>query len=148
WVKKLLEEEGIKCRKDSLGNLFARIGPDDVQAVAIGSHLDTVKKGGLYDGALGVLIGVECLIKLKENDRNRDKSYELIVFKAEEGNPLGGTFGSRLITGQVDVEKLDKKLLDYLNLEIDDIRQSSGTLKNYKAFIETHIEQGTILEDN
>lgn len=148
WLKSRLEAEKISCWNDAMGNLFARIGPDNSQAVAIGSHLDTVKNGGLYDGALGVMIGVECLIQLKNDERYKDKAFELIVFKAEEGNPLGGTFGSRIVTGEVDVEGLDMELLKSLNLEVDNIRTSSNTLKNYKAFIEPHIEQGVTLEQN
>src|SRR5699024_8902062 len=61
WVQKELELLGAEVRVDSIGNLFGRIGPQNVQPIAFGSHLDTVKNGGLFDGALGVFVGLECL---------------------------------------------------------------------------------------
>src|SRR5699024_4853878 len=148
WVKNELELIGAEVRIDSIGNLFGRIGPKDVAAVAFGSHLDTVRQGGLYDGALGVMVGLECLRFLKENQYDQRTAYELICFKAEEGNPLGGTFGSRAVTGKIDFNNVDLHLLDSYNIQKDYILQAKKDFPKYKSFLELHIEQGTVLEDN
>lgn len=147
WLEGMLKKQDIKVRRDSVGNLFARIGPENKTAYAFGSHLDTVKYGGLYDGALGVIVGLECLLHLNRNNVN-DNAYELICFVGEEGNPLGGTFGSRLITGQIDIESLDDKLIESQNMSKDILKKAHNTLDDYSGFIELHIEQGTVLESN
>lgn len=147
WLEGMLKKQDIKVRRDSVGNLFARIGPANKTAYAFGSHLDTVKYGGLYDGALGVIVGLECLLHLNRNNVN-DNAYELICFVGEEGNPLGGTFGSRLITGQIDIESLDDKLIESQNMSKDILKKAHNTLDDYSGFIELHIEQGTVLENN
>ena len=116
WLEEELKKNDIRVRRDAIGNLFARIGPKDKPVYAFGSHLDTVKNGGLYDGALGVIAGLECLLHLKEYN-SQNTAYELVCFVGEEGNPLGGTFGSRVITGQVNSEELD-----------DDVLQAAGIL--------------------
>src|SRR5699024_1222727 len=89
WLEEKLEKQGVKVRRDSVGNLFARIGPEDKPAYAFGSHLDTVKNGGLFDGALGVMAALECLLQLK-GQISQNTSYELVCLVGEEGNPLGG----------------------------------------------------------
>jgi hydantoinase/carbamoylase family amidase len=148
WVKKELESHGARVREDEVGNLYGRIGPENTAPIAFGSHLDTVKHGGLFDGALGVFVGLECIRVLKEHKLDTHMAYELICFKGEEGNPLGGTFGSRTVTGQINPEEFDEDLLKSVNVSRTDIRKAMNTLPEYKAFLELHIEQGTILEEN
>src|SRR5690625_1087086 len=77
WLEKELQNHGITARRDAVGNLFARVGPENAPVYAFGSHLDTVKQGGLFDGALGVMIGLECLIQLKEKNL-KHAAYELV----------------------------------------------------------------------
>src|SRR5699024_3561964 len=148
WVQKELELLGAEVRVDSVGNLFGRIGPQNIRPIAFGSHLDTVKNGGLFDGALGVFVGLECLRVLKENQFDKQKSYELICFKGEEGNPLGVTVGSRAATEQIDLNTLDDSLLSPFDLSKDKLLKASDNFPGYKAFLELHIEQGTVLENN
>lgn len=147
WLEEELKKNDISVRRDTIGNLFARIGPKDKPLYAFGSHLDTVKNGGLYDGALGVLAGLECLLQLKKvNPQNA--AYELVCFVGEEGNPLGGTFGSRVITGQVNSDDLDADVLQAAELTKEQVQEASNTIEDYAGFIELHIEQGTVLENN
>lgn len=148
WVAEELNSYGARVRKDAVGNLFGRIGPEDAPVIAFGSHLDTVKNGGLFDGALGVFAGLECLRVLKEQKQDANIAFELVCFKGEEGNPLGGTFGSRTVTGQINPEELDDALLESLGVSKSDICNTMDTLPEYEAFIELHIEQGTVLENN
>lgn len=147
WLEEELKKNDISVRRDTIGNLFARIGLKDKPVYAFGSHLDTVENGGLYDGALGVLTGLECLLQLKKvNPQNA--TYELVCFVGEEGNSLGGTFGSRVITGQVNTEDLDEDALYNAELTKKQVQEASNTIENYAGFIEMHIEQGTVLENN
>lgn len=147
WLEEELRNNGISVRRDSIGNLFARIGPEDKPVYAFGSHLDTVKNGGLYDGALGVMAALECLLQLKEQN-SQNTAYELVCLVGEEGNPLGGTFGSRVITGQVKNDDLDDDILKAAALTKEQIKDASNTIQDYAGFIELHIEQGTVLENN
>lgn len=147
WLEQELGKNDIDVRRDSVGNLFARIGPDNAPVYAFGSHLDTVKQGGLFDGALGVIAGLECLIQLKEQ-KPENVAYELVCLVGEEVNPLGGTFGSRLISGLIEVNDLDDELIRALGMTKEQIGLSVNTLEKYTGFIELHIEQGTVLENN
>lgn len=147
WLEEELKNNGISVRRDSIGNLFARIGPEDKPVYAFGSHLDTVKNGGLYDGALGVMAALECLVQLKDQN-SQNTAYELVCLVGEEGNPLGGTFGSRVITGQVNNDDLDDDILKAADLTKEQIKDASNTIQDYAGFIELHIEQGTVLENN
>lgn len=147
WLEEELKKNDISVRRDSIGNLFARIGREDKPVYAFGSHLDTVKNGGLYDGALGVMAALECLLQLKEQN-SQNTAYELVCLVGEEGNPLGGTFGSRVITGQVNSDDLDDDILKVAALTKEQIEEASNTIQDYAGFIELHIEQGTILENN
>lgn len=146
WLEDTLKNENISVRRDTAGNLFARVGPEDAPVYAFGSHLDTVKHGGLYDGALGVMTALECLIQLKDTTENT--AYELVCLIGEEGNPLGGTFGSRLISGLIDIDALDEGILSHHGISRKQLKGASNTLPDYQGFIELHIEQGTILERN
>lgn len=147
WLEEELKKNDIRVRRDAIGNLFARVGPKDKPVYAFGSHLDTVKNGGLYDGALGVIAGLECLLQLKEYN-SLNTAYELVCFVGEEGNPLGGTFGSRVITGQVNSEELDDGILKAAGMTKEQVQEASNTIEDYAGFIELHIEQGTVLEKN
>lgn len=148
WIANELETYGARVRRDSVGNLFGKIGPENAPTYAFGSHLDTVQQGGLFDGALGVFVGLECIRVLKEQGLDQNVAFELICFVGEEGNPLGGTFGSRTLTGQIDPDAFEPSLLESLGLSKDAIREGMNTFPEYEAFLELHIEQGTLLEKN
>src|SRR5699024_7676735 len=81
----------ITINQDKVGNVYIRYGSPKKKAIAFGSHLDTVPEGGLYDGALGVVLGLECLETYIENNHQAKVPLELICFVGEEANPLGGT---------------------------------------------------------
>src|SRR5690625_3191138 len=85
WVARELETYGAHVRKDAVGNLYGKIGAEDAPVIAFGSHLDTVQDGGLFDGALGVFTGLECIRVLSEQMRDANIAFELIIFKGEIG---------------------------------------------------------------
>lgn len=149
-LKKLAEKKGFEIYQDKVGNLFITYNPfNHPTFIMLGSHLDTVKNGGLYDGALGVFAGLEVLESIQDSQYPLNHGLLLVAFNAEEGGPMGGTFGSRTISGAVDLEDphLAEKLSHYL-LTIDDVKESQWDFENVKAFIELHIEQGSYLEDH
>lgn len=145
WLLNKLKENNISSFQDNIGNVFGRIGNPDEKAILVGSHLDTVPQGGLYDGALGVVAGLECLICLKEHKVDFEIPIELVAFVGEEANALGGTFGSRAFARNIPEDIRGK--LDNLPFNYDDILSVSKNRKKYHAFLELHIEQGALLEE-
>lgn len=148
WLRKKLEELNITVTQDPIGNVFGRIGPTNKPAIALGSHLDTVIHGGLYDGALGVVVGLEVLRVIQEKNIQIESPVELIAFRAEEANPLGGTFGSRALVGQLNINAEIEEKLRLVGLTKEDCLSSLQNRNLYKQFIELHIEQGAVLEEN
>lgn len=149
-LKKLADQKGFQVHQDKIGNLFITYNPSNQKNyLMIGSHLDTVKNGGLYDGALGVFAGFEVLESIQEANHPLNHGLILAAFNAEEGGPMGGTFGSRTITGSVDLDdpNLVEKLSEYM-LTVEDVKESRWNFDDIKTFIELHIEQGSYLEDN
>lgn len=142
WFEKILKENNLYSHTDEVGNVFGQYGEGD-NPILIGSHLDTVQNGGLYDGALGVLSGLEVLLTLKENNIKLNHPIMLVAFRGEEANILGGTFGSRVFAGIFD-EKNDD--LEKVGLSKEDILNSRNQ-QNFQSYIELHIEQGQVLEN-
>lgn len=149
-LKKLAEQSGYSVLQDKIGNLFITYNPNESDKfIMLGSHLDTVRNGGLYDGALGVMAGLEVLDSIREQALPLQHGLILTVFNAEEGGEMGGTFGSRAITGAIDLT--DPHLSDRLSqhvLTTEDVSMSEWDFSNIIAFIELHIEQGPYLADN
>ena len=104
FLKGKMEELGINVEMDPVGNLHGVLPGSDPQAgsIVIGSHLDTVIKGGLYDGMLGVTGAIEAAARLKEEGRRLRHPIEIWGFNMEESSILGGTFGSRCVAGKID----------------------------------------------
>ncbi len=145
WLQNQLNHLNLTVYEDSVGNVHGRLGSLDKPAIAFGSHLDTVKNGGLYDGALGVIVGLECLRVLKENGYN-GVPLELISFVGEEANPLGGTFGSRATAGLIKEGDLSDADLKKFNLCMSKIKEARKSDNDYLSFLELHIEQESVLE--
>lgn len=147
YLASKMQLAGMKIWVDSVGNLHGRYEGknEDNPAILVGSHLDAVPHGGRYDGAVGILAGLEALQSIHEAKVLPDQPLEVIAFVAEESSPLGGTFGSRAIAGLVPLE-LNKKAKEWSGLTVEDLREARIQPKNYQAYLELHIEQGPILE--
>lgn len=147
-LKTQMESAGLAVRADTVGNLFGRKegSNPELGTILIGSHLDTVVNGGLYDGNLGIAAALECMRALKDHDTVLRHPVEVVAFNAEEGGVLGGTFGSRCAMGnqRLDVDGIDDKLKT-IGLRRDDILLSKIDYPIEK-YVELHIEQGNILE--
>ncbi len=158
WVISRCEEAGLPVRQDAIGNIFARWSGADPAAPAVGtgSHIDAIPNAGKYDGAVGVLGGLEAIRALQRSGFRPKNSIELLVFATEEPTRFGiGCLGSRLLSGTLSAEAA-AKLRDRDGESVDEVRRKaafSGNLQDvklagghYKAFVELHIEQGPLLE--
>jgi hydantoinase/carbamoylase family amidase len=152
FVRKLMEVAGLATKVDSVGNLIGRLESKnkDKRSIIIGSHIDTVPHGGMFDGTLGVLGGIEVIKVLIENGYRNNHPLEVISFINEEGtaySPIGGTFGSRAMMGLIDINGYLKENIKKINLSENDLKlayRDPNTIKNY---LELHIEQGKKLYD-
>jgi ureidoglycolate amidohydrolase len=158
WLKRLCLEAGLDVKQDAVGNVFARWnGSDrDASAIATGSHIDAIPNSGRYDGTVGVLGGLEAIRALQKCGFKPRRSIELVLFTSEEPTRFGiGCLGSRLLSGALSSERA-AVLQDTEGATLDQIRKTAGfdgALKNvrihegrYHAFLELHIEQGPVLE--
>ena len=113
----------------------------------MGSHLDTVKEGGLYDGMLGVVGAVEAFRAFLADPAEKRVNVHILATNGEEGNDLGGTFGSRAMAGLVDpdVPGYMEKAAAY-GLKREDFDSVQLPMKDGLCYLELHIEQGSTLD--
>ncbi len=95
----------MTARMDGAGNVIGRYGDMDKPVVMIGSHLDSVPAGGIFDGTLGVIAGLECVRVIRENDIKLDYPIEIVGTSEEEGR-FGGMLGAQALTGTVTLPGL------------------------------------------
>ncbi len=151
-------EAGLSVRMDQMGNLFARrAGRDDRRApVQTGSHLDTQPTGGCYDGALGVLAGLEVMRSLNDADYRTEAPLELVMWTNEEGcrfapAMMGSGVHAGLHAREVMLEVQDPDGRRF-GEELERIGYCGTVPCSHRrnptgALIELHIEQGPLLED-
>ncbi|MGD8407949.1 MAG: Zn-dependent hydrolase [Thiohalophilus sp.] len=156
WFKQQLEDAGLEIHEDGAANIHGRLNwNEDIPAVVTGSHLDTVPGAGHLDGALGVLVGLECLRSIKEQNLPLRHPMEVISFTDEEGR-FGGMVGSQSIAGQLSPESIHQAV-DLDGVTLTEAMQSRGydamralharyRPESIHAFLEMHIEQGPILD--
>ena len=155
WLKERICEAGLCYRQDGAGNVFGRLGGEGA-AVLVGSHLDTVLNGGAFDGATGVLAGLECLRRIKEAGTPLSKPLELVSFTDEEGNLVGDFLGSRAFAGLLNKEEMEKGVTSFgrplqdilagTEFSLESILNAHRERPKFEAYLELHIEQGAVLE--
>ncbi|MFP3919080.1 M20 family metallo-hydrolase [Lysinibacillus telephonicus] len=156
---RLCMAQGMTVRMDAIGNVIARKDglKDGLPVIAMGSHLDSVYDGGLFDGLVGVIGGLEVVTSLNEQGIITNHPIEIIVFACEESSRFGvSTIGSKVMTNQLSAKELlslkDRNEISFedalssQNLSIEKIDEVVRNKSELKAFIELHIEQGPILE--
>lgn len=147
-VKKYMTELGMKVTLDAAGNVRGILegSQDALPHILLGSHLDTVTKGGLYDGAYGVAGALAALFQLKDANIRLNHTIEIYGFNGEE-NALGGTFGSRALAGLIDVSKASfvEDIKKYRHTP-EEIKACKRNFNDAKCYIELHIEQGERLD--
>jgi len=144
---------------DAVGNVVGVYHGADPQAKRLltGSHYDTVRNGGKYDGRLGILVPMACVRELHAQGRRLPYGFEVIGFAEEEGQRYKATFlGSGSIIGQFKHAWLDqqdadgitmRQAMQHTGLCIDDIGRLARDPAKYLGFVETHIEQGPVLNE-
>src|SRR5690606_22607823 len=145
WFIEKCRQYAIRTHRDAIGNVFGTIGPESGNGILIGSHLDSVRNGGEYDGALGVVAGLEVLITLAESGEPLDRPVTVVAFRGEEANILGGTFGSRAFCEQSQYGDDVIQRLANTPFTLQQVKETAGT-EHYSNYLELHIEQGKKLE--
>lgn len=154
WVVNGMRELGLRVVVDAIGNIFGhREGVEDVPPVMMGSHIDTVRTGGLYDGNYGVLAGLEVLATLREAGIKTRRPLAVAVFTNEEGARFQpDMMGSLTYVGGIPLqEALATRDAEGLTLEAELQRigfqgQAAVGEPCVDSFVELHIEQGPVLE--
>ncbi len=151
---------GMAVRQDHIGNLVGRYDATGERArtLILGSHLDTVRNAGKYDGPLGVLIALASVERLHERKERLPFAVEVICFADEEGLRFGSTYlGSRVVAGTFGPDDLHLADADGVTLA-EAIRTFGGDPEALDAearqpgdvlgYCEVHIEQGPVLEQH
>jgi beta-ureidopropionase / N-carbamoyl-L-amino-acid hydrolase len=152
--QELCEEIELTVKYDDMGNMYATLaGKQDLPPIVIGSHLDSVIKGGRFDGVLGVLTALEAVYTIKDENIELDYPITIVNFTNEEGarfepslmasGVLSGKFDKRKMIASTDTNEITfAQALNESGFE----GLEENRLKEASAYIELHIEQGPVLE--
>ncbi len=157
-VAEWMRQAGMRVWQDSVGNICGRYeaAQEGAPAVLLGSHLDTVRNAGRYDGMLGVLTAIEVVQGLHQQGLRLAQALEIVGFCDEEGTRFGITLlGSRGLTGtwpdhwlsQTDAAGISvAQAMDNVGLDPARIPQAARSVEAFSSYLELHIEQGPCLE--
>jgi N-carbamoyl-L-amino-acid hydrolase len=144
---------------DAVGNVVGRYhaASKDAKYLLTGSHYDTVRNGGKYDGRLGIFVPMACVRELHKKNKRLKFGIEVVAFAEEEGQRYKATFlGSGALIGDFKPEWLEQKDADgvtmreamqHAGLCVDDIAKIQRDPARYLGFVEVHIEQGPVLNE-
>ncbi len=150
-------DAGMSAHIDAVGNVVGRYLSDTPGAKTLmtGSHYDTVRDGGKYDGRLGILLPIAIVKKMHESGEKLPFHLEIVGFAEEEGVRFKSTFlGSNAIIGQFDMAQLDQRdadgitMRDALTAAGHDVAAIAAIARDpaeLLGFVEVHIEQGPVL---
>ena len=152
WLLERMRSAGLEAEIDGIGSLAGRT-PGSRGHILIGSHTDSVPKGGWLDGSMGVIFGLEIARAFVESGRSDDLGVEVISFIDEEGR-FAGLLGSAAFTGRMtepDIGKLTDERGESLNGALRAAGYAGRELLRcepgrHAAYLEAHIEQGPVLE--
>jgi hydantoinase/carbamoylase family amidase len=155
YITHLMEDEArLTVTIDPVGNLIGRReGKKEKPALLLGSHLDTVRGGGRFDGVSGVIGAIEVARRFEEEGTENIHPVEVVAFVAEEPSPFGlSTIGSRGMAGKLSPELLGslkddagrtlEKAIREIGGDPANIRKAKRSSKDVLAYLELHIEQG------
>ncbi|MGI9379224.1 MAG: allantoate amidohydrolase [Methyloligellaceae bacterium] len=160
WLGEKMREAGMTVREDAVGNVIGRYEAQSEQAraVILGSHFDTVPDAGRYDGNLGVITAIECVATLALARRRLPFAIEVYAFADEEGTRFTTGFltSSAVVDGIVNfplrhVDQDGMSVADAFEeygLSVENINTAKRRSDEFLAYIELHIEQGPVLEEN
>ena len=158
-ISSWMQEAGMQARTDAAANVIGRYEgtSNGLPAVLVGSHFDTVRNAGSFDGNLGVLAAIACVHELNQQGTRLPFAIEVVAFSEEEGVRYNATLlGSRAIAGTFDSNLLDtvdehgitmaQAFSDY-GLDATNIKSAAMPAAKVLAYVEMHIEQGPVLLD-
>ena len=157
-IRSWMERAGLRPEMTASGTLLGRSGGGDGPVLMMGSHQDSVPQGGRYDGIMGVLLPCLALEKLQQEGHALSTPIEVVAFADEEGVRFpSALIGPRALAGTLDPDVLD--LADADGISIANAMLSFGCdpeglsavrrkPEEVRGFIEVHIEQGPVLEEN
>jgi allantoate deiminase len=156
-VRLWMEQAGMTVTRDNVGNMRGRYAGTGDGVLLLGSHLDSVRDAGRYDGPLGVMVAIAAVQALQDAGRRLAFAVEVLAFADEEGLRFGSTYlGSRAIAGRLGDEDLRRTDADGVTMA-EAIRAFGGEPERISddrwdgprplGYVEVHIEQGPVLED-
>ena len=159
WLVKKMKDAGLDARMDAATNIIGTLKSSSKKTdkvLVIGSHLDTVPNGGMFDGALGMIAGLECARVIHENGVQLPWDLEIINFSDEEAAYNAGTVGSRAMIGQLTENEIFvskakgtptyAEMMKKMNKDPARISDAVRDPDTFSAILELHIEQGNRLE--
>ncbi|MSQ57423.1 MAG: 2-oxo-4-hydroxy-4-carboxy-5-ureidoimidazoline decarboxylase [Limnohabitans sp.] len=161
-IESLMRQNGFdEVAQDAVANVVGIYKADasikNPQTLMTGSHYDTVRNGGKYDGRLGIYAPIACVAQLHEQKKRLPFAIEVVAFAEEEGQRYKTTFlGSGALVGQFNSQWLDqldadgismREALQNAGLDITEIAAIQRDPKKYLGFVEVHIEQGPVLNE-
>lgn len=156
YVKAEMEAFGMKAQYDAVGNLFGRIEGKELpeETIMSGSHIDTVVNGGHLDGQYGVLAALTAMEYLVSTYGQPKRSMEVISLAEEEGSRFPTVFwGSKNFVGEANNQEVAEitdanglRFVDEMRRQGFDFKAVQTKREDIKAFVEIHIEQGSVLE--
>jgi len=160
YLTRELESLGLAIHVDGAGNMRARLmgSKPEGSVILTGSHIDTVRNGGKFDGIVGVVGALEAIRTLKETGFVNQHPIELVIFAEEEGSNFGSTLaGSKTMVGKYSAEDLKKlrsadgrsmfEMARDAGFDPDSLPRGAFDNQTIKAMLELHIEQ-SVVHDN
>ncbi len=152
-VAEMMREAGVDPGVDEFGNLIGHGAGEDGPVLLVGSHLDAVPNGGMFDGALGVVAAVEAAQALQDAGRHLRHRLVVIAFADEEGYAFDvGTLSSRALVGEIPRSRFGtlrdrsgRSLEAYLTARAHGL-PLARIPERTAAYVELHVEQGPVLE--
>lgn len=149
-----MAQAGMAVRRDAAANLIGRYEGTlpGAPALLIGSHLDSVRDGGRYDGPLGIMLGIEAVAALHQTGQRLPFPIEVIAFGDEEGSRFpAAMLTSRAVAGTLALDALDLVdgdgvALAQAGVNLSDYLSAARAPGSTLAYLEAHIEQGPVLE--
>jgi beta-ureidopropionase / N-carbamoyl-L-amino-acid hydrolase len=157
YARSLMDAAGLESRIDPAGNIFGRLKgtEDSLPPVLFGSHIDSVPKGGNFDGDLGSLAAIEVIKTLNENHIATRRPLQVVIWSNEEGYAFNnGITGSRAAAGRLDVGELDavwngmakSQAIRRIGGAPEKIAEARLAPGSFACYLELHIEQGGTLD--
>lgn len=159
YLTDICKEIGLQVRVDAVGNIFARYEgkQPDLPPIVSGSHIDSVKSGGMFDGLVGSVGALECARVMRENGYIPKRPYEVVFYAEEEGSNFQvPVMGSKILTGKLGIDDLKKMrnadgesaydVIERAGFNPEKIPEDVVNKGEIKASLELHIEQSVRLD--